>query len=537
MGTTKTLTGHVGTLAGAAPTSVHAAYVMTNLPAGKALIDVDDSPAAPASVRLGPGRLDFDRTTGRFTVSLLATDNTTLNVAPNTLRYQVLIEYNQPGTSGLTTWESGFFPLLADVDLKDVAPDVELVVASTISEQLAARIDGYVDHGNVSGPVTFSGPTGSHWFDATAATTVTLDDFEEGQVVTLICFSGADDVAVVDAGDVELVDATAWSAQLARGVWVGGGGGGTPAVPDSTPPSAVSGLAAVGGEGQVSASWSASTDPESALHYRWRVWLTSGGEAGEWTSTDSLNFAKTGMPAGAYTVQVYAYSSGGSSAVASTTATVTAVPGWSTFDTLGSAQTGADGSFSSPKDFTTAGARTIRIAADYGGNIAVSSGKIQGPNDNGGASIAFTSGGPSGYVARELDYDVTLANGSYPRRVRMTVGQETGAATGAVEWAGGVYKATVDSTYSSATTVFTAGPGKTLAGDGKSVDGVPASGRVRVEPVGQILRLYIDDALILSADFTNATYGTDPNPLKGTSLPINIMNNAAVSDIVWETYS
>lgn len=285
-------------------------------------------------------------TSGSFTIALPTSNGTGL-------QYEVRATYIDPSDQSRKSWRSGWFDLTANANLADKANDSSLRVNPALGAQLAARIDGYVDHGNVSGAQTFDGPTGSHWFDATGATTITLDGFAEGQVVTLICFSGAEDVTIVGAGETELADGTAWSAMLARGTWVGGGGGGEPVVPDSTPPSAVTGLTATGGEAQVSASWSAATDAESPVHYRWRVWLTSGGATGDWTSTDSTTFTKTGLSAGAYTVQVYAYSQGGASATASATATATTPAGWSTIIT--DDFTGTDAALLTGRTTTTGG--------------------------------------------------------------------------------------------------------------------------------------------------------------------------------------
>lgn len=253
------------------------------------------------------------------------------------LQYEVRVSYRDNATKTPKTWQSGWFNLTANGNLATLANDSSLRVNPSLGAQLADRIDGYVDHGNIYGGVTFSGPTGSHWFDATAPTTITLDGFQEGQVVTLICFSGAEDVTINDAGDTTLVDGTAWSAILARGAWIGGGGGGEPAVPDTTPPTNVTGLTATGGEGQVTFNWNAATDTESPVKYGYRVWLTSGGATGAYTTRTSVGpVTVTGLSAGNYTVQVYSFSNGGNTTPVSATATVTVnpFPGANAYDTF-----------------------------------------------------------------------------------------------------------------------------------------------------------------------------------------------------------
>lgn len=137
MGTTYQLTVDFGALIDETSASIHAAYVRTNLPAGTALID---KTATAKSVKLGLGRIDVPRTGGATLVTLLGTANTGLNVPANELRYEVIVEYANPGQKGLRTWSSGFFPLTANVNLKDVAVDVEpLAVTSASTYALEAK--------------------------------------------------------------------------------------------------------------------------------------------------------------------------------------------------------------------------------------------------------------------------------------------------------------------------------------------------------------------------------------------------------------
>lgn len=280
-----------------------------------------------------------------------------------------------PSDTALAAAESAAASASAAATAADYAADSVAAFAGvgTVANQLADRIDGYADHGDVSGPVTFNGPTGSHWFDATAPTTITLAGFAEGQVVSLLPFSGAADVTVTGLPDLELTDGLVASAMLARGVWVtGGGGGGTPATPDTTPPTAVTDLVATGGEGQIVLTWSAATDAESSVAYRYRAWLTSGGATGAWTSTTTTAATITGLAAGAYTAEVYAYSNGGASATDTATATVTASLGYDIGDDFNAANT-----TSIAGRVTPVGAKTwAALATDLGSNnVEIISGK------------------------------------------------------------------------------------------------------------------------------------------------------------------
>lgn len=198
-----------------------------------------------------------------------------------------------------------------------------------VVDRLGLRVDGHTDHGDVSGSVTFTGPSGTHVFDATGATTITLDGFSEGQVASLLCFSGAENVIVTGLPDLVLTDGLVVSALLSRGVWVTGGGGGTPAEPvpdDTTPPPAVTTLVATGGEGQMTLNWTAVVDPESPVSYAYRVWRNSNGASGTWTTVTGTTATVTGLSGGDYTAEVYSYSAGGTTTPDTAEATVTIGP-------------------------------------------------------------------------------------------------------------------------------------------------------------------------------------------------------------------
>jgi hypothetical protein len=137
VGTTYTLSGDTGTLIPDALLKSTHARVETNLPRGTALID---KTADAGGIKLGGGKIDV-AADGTFTVPLLGTANTGLNIPANELRYQVVIEYTDAGTRAAMVWRSGWFELTADADLKVIAPEVEPLAvssASTFAQEAAA---------------------------------------------------------------------------------------------------------------------------------------------------------------------------------------------------------------------------------------------------------------------------------------------------------------------------------------------------------------------------------------------------------------
>lgn len=393
--TTYTLTGDFGALIG--EVQAIRAIVTTNSTDGAWVNETDDE------IRLGGAALTLNEA-GEFSVSLPTSTGTGL-------QYQVSADYVDADKKR-RKWDSGWFDLTANADLADRAADSSLRVNSSQAvilggriddaedrleeleagggtQALAARVDGYTDHGNVYGGVTLSGPTASHWFSATAPTTITLEGYSEGQVVTLICFSGAEDVTVNDAGDTELVDGTAWSAMLARGVWIGGGGGGELAVPDATPPSAPTALTVTPGSDGVSATatFTPGVDAESTVKHRYILYPTSGSQPAWPTSGPAYNVtspvALTDLTSGtAYTMKVQAYSNGGSqSTVATATFTTPTPAGWNTIvtDTF----TGPDGPITARTPDSTSGTGGWRPgpaenspAAGALTNLSLSSGRL-----------------------------------------------------------------------------------------------------------------------------------------------------------------
>ena len=198
--------------------------------------------------------------------------------------------------------------------------------SAAASAELAGGGGTATDHGSESG--TLSVGAGSHEMDLTGdlAVTVTSDRdvtlFAHGTGETLTV-AGVD--FIVDGDAVILVITSPRGEQQA---FLAGAGSTEPS--DTTPPSAITDLTATGGEETLTISWSARTDAESTVHYRYRYYLTSAGSSGvAWINTDAVSHELDEIPAGAYTVEAYAYSAGGASTADTATATVTAAPGWS----------------------------------------------------------------------------------------------------------------------------------------------------------------------------------------------------------------
>lgn len=115
MTTSHTLTGDFASILGGSvrPPSVFAT-IGTNL-GSVALVDLDNNEVRlPGTVRL---TLDADLT---FSLDLLATNSTGMNVTDGTLRYIVRAQYEDANRQ-MQTWSSGYFELTADADLSDKA--------------------------------------------------------------------------------------------------------------------------------------------------------------------------------------------------------------------------------------------------------------------------------------------------------------------------------------------------------------------------------------------------------------------------------
>lgn len=105
-------------------------------------------------------------------------------------------------------------------------------------------------------------------------------------------------------------DASGWR------LYQAGAGGGATGTTDPTPPSAITGLAVTSKtDSTVTLSWTAASDPETAVTYERQV-TPSGGNAGSWvsitpTGTSTLTGTVSGLTPGAYTIAVRPRSGGG----------------------------------------------------------------------------------------------------------------------------------------------------------------------------------------------------------------------------------
>lgn len=291
-----------------------------------------------------------------------------------------------------------------------------------------------VDHGDVSGALSLAG--GTHEMDLAGDVVLTILG---GSDVTLVLHGTGQSVTVagetfeVDGDEVIFVLTTPRGVRIAYLAGSGEGGGGDGETPDSTPPSAVTTLVATGGEGEIDLSWSASTDAESTVSYRYRAYLTSGGPSGAYTTTTGTSATISGLAAGAYTAEVYAYSSGGASASDTATATVAAplVPITDTFtaadgtDLIGRTPTGSPTPWESSEMGNHPGAVTPKIVANkvnvnglsgfqYAAQFAIASANAVAAIDydfagSTGFSVTLAIGTPGSYVFADLrDNEVLL---------------------------------------------------------------------------------------------------------------------------------
>lgn len=175
---------------------------------------------------------------------------------------------------------------------------------------------------------------------------------------------------------------------------------------DLTPPSAIAGFDVIGGVEQATLSWDASVDAESDVHYRYRLWLTSEGSSGvAWIDTDSTLVEVTGIEAGPYTAQVYAYSAGGATTTASMDVVVSAPSGWATVyeDTF----TAADGT---PIAGRSIGNQTWSDSQ----SLAIISGNKAVLNQSGGkqseTNLSFPTPAADGAQGVEIGFDLIGMN-------------------------------------------------------------------------------------------------------------------------------
>jgi hypothetical protein len=182
--TTHTLTGNVYDLTGATlgATGVRV-VVVTNLGARDALVDKTTN-----SIHLGGKVADLNPSTGEFTIDLIDTSATDLNVAANTLEYEVRAEFVNPANRVRSTWTSGWFPFTADANLADITTDVEPLAVQSASTYAAAAAASAAE------AEAISGLTGE---DAAVAFLVENPSATKDALSATIGASLADDVAPV----------------------------------------------------------------------------------------------------------------------------------------------------------------------------------------------------------------------------------------------------------------------------------------------------------------------------------------------------
>lgn len=501
--------------------------------------DTDDE------IRLGGAVLTLNAA-GEFTITLPTSTGTGL-------QYQVTAEYVNANRQR-KTWQSGWFDLTADADLADKANDSTLRINTTLGDQLAQRIDGYTDHGDVSGTLAVDPATGTHVLNATDALLVTLAAESDGRIVTLYVIGGAENVTVDGMADLELTDGAFASFVRIRGAWVlasAGASAGEPATPDTTPPSAVTDLAVTPGSDGVTATatFSPATDAESTVKYRYRLYAT-GSTAPAWpTSGSQYNLAGspinlTGLTVGEdYTMDLQAYSAGGSAAADTATFTTPTPAGWNVWDTIDFADQTA-GTFAPPKDFTTDTGKTLRavLTVNETGSVVVGSGKVKGVYQQTPIRLSYPSDTTPTASRVTIPFDLVGTNTSYGPGVRVNIGMGTGSVNieMALNWETGTSRRMqIGPNYGSgfvrSAGLDAAANGYTLSGEW--LNGLPTTGTLVLEAESQILKAYVNGLHIYSVDFTNNLYGGSPNPLVGNFVNAEVSNDGAIYSVTVETYS
>lgn len=135
---TYTLTGDFADILGGEHDAVRAT-IETNLPPNLALSDFDADTIylnGPVRLTLNPGLT--------FSQSLIATDATGTNIADDTLRYRVRVNYRDWSGAELT-WNSGWFELTADADLSDKIGTGIAVTIDAAQAAVAALVQDAVE--------------------------------------------------------------------------------------------------------------------------------------------------------------------------------------------------------------------------------------------------------------------------------------------------------------------------------------------------------------------------------------------------------
>jgi hypothetical protein len=260
-----------------------------------------------------------------------------------------------------------------------------------------------------------------------------------------------------------------------------------------------------------------------------------------WTAYQSSNiYAWTGLTAGTAHQMRHRVRDAAGNVTVGTAITVT-TSGWSAYDTLTAALIGADRTLASPTDLTTSASRALRVDAGAG-TTTVTGGKLTWAANNIVGSIHFqSSGAPTGDIAWQWDYSNLVNVSSFQPRAYLRLPQTTGMAIVYVEYdATAGRRIRIASDNSQATIAWTPGPSQpyTWNSTAKTIEGIPTSGEVRIERRGQLLKVYINDVLCVTADFTSATYSGSPNLLTTASVdyPLLFVNQIQMTNFVWERY-
>lgn len=200
-------------------------FATTNVPGGVVIDTVGNQ------IRLGSGNATVGAD-GTGSISVWAP-----GAGSNPASWQTTIHVDYPDRNadrGRRVQAFGPFTITTSANLADLV--AEMPVQPEYAMQFLNRYKTN-DHGNVSGTLSLDPAYGYHVFDATSATLVTV---LPGDDIAFKAISGADNVTVDGATDLELSDGGWVTGVYHRGAWdFTAGGTGTPATPgETTPPTA-----------------------------------------------------------------------------------------------------------------------------------------------------------------------------------------------------------------------------------------------------------------------------------------------------------
>lgn len=380
----------------------------------------------------------------------------------------------------------------------------EMDIMPVYASAFLDRLDGIDDHGNVSGAVTISPTKGLHGLDATGPTVLTLAD-PPGNTVSVKVVTGADNVTIDGMPGAELTD-NAWSTFVYfRGAWELASAGGSAGEPDVTPPTAVTDLSAEGGENEIVLAWSAATDDESTVSYAYRVWLTTAGASGGWSTTTNLTVPVSGLPAGDYTAQVYAVSPGGSTVPDSATATVTGAGVWAVHDSW--SFTGSNGTSIATLTSDVVG----QVYAYISGAAFITGNKVVANANGTGENVLFIYADATVTDRRRtiVDYDLTTTTVSYVPSVELVGALGTGGIVVKLDKDGDAGANAI----LSCTTDYSGSP--TITYESGKTSTLPLTGKLTMEirwDTDDVL-IYHDDDLIGTVDTSGLLHSGSPNPI------------------------